>query len=278
MINSVSNNQMNSYYNTGYQQFTPYLYNTPVGLNTYERVPQKQEDNTAKTLGAAALLQAIALLLDKGSSWCSYKLQQGKEFATEADVRKVADSMIKENKLNVDVGYVSETNKAKFSAKYGEAWAKEFNTVAKGENAFFTDTLKLAVAPKSKPSLILHELGHAINATKGKFIKFLQNSRRYAPSAPTALLFLSAMIPRKENGEKNFVQKNAGLLGFAAFLPTIIEEGMASFRGVKAAKNVLGKTAKLAPLRRNYAFALCTYILAGIGLGVAAKETIMRES
>ena len=66
-------------------------------------------------------------------------------------------------------------------------------------------------------------------------------------------------------------------MGFAAFLPTIIEEGMASIRGVKAAKKVLGKSVNLAPLKRNYLFAWATYLIAGLGLGVAAKQAIMAE-
>ncbi len=239
------------------------------------RAPQKEE-NPVKTLGMAALLQGIAVFLNKASKWCSYKLQQGKEFTTAENVQKIAKEMVKKNNLDVKVGFVTPENAASYAAKYGGA--AEFEAVAKGQNAFFSAGHKLAVAPKSKPSLILHELGHAVNATKGKFMRFLQNSRGYAMAAPTALLLLSSMSPKKEGENQNFIQKNAGILGFAAYLPTIIEEGIASLRGVKAARKVLGKTANLAPLKRNYLFALCTYILAGVGLGVAAKETIIRES
>lgn len=235
-----------------------------------------KEDNPVKTLGLAALLQGVAVLLNKGSSWCSYKLQQGKEFTSAENVQNIAREMVKKNNLDVSVGYVSPENKAGFVSKFGGA--AEFEAVAKGQNAFFSDGLKLAVAPKSKPSLILHELGHAVNATKGKFMRFLQNSRGWAMAAPTALLVLSSMFPKKEGEKQNFIQKNAGLLGFAAYLPTIVEEGIASARGVKAARKVLGKTANLAPLKWNYLFALGTYILAGVGLGVAAKETIIKES
>ena len=269
----------------------PVIYTNPYSFSTFatgydtpgfyfpeysEPVQSPQSENPAKTLGLAALLQGIALFLNKASKWCSYKLQQGKEFTSAENVNKVASEMVKKNNLDVKVGFVDAANKADFVRNYGGA--AEFEAVAKGENAFFSSASKLAVAPKSRPSLILHELGHAVNATKGKFMRFLQNSRGYATAAPAVLLLLSSLLPKKQGENQNFIQKNAGILGFAAYLPTIIEEGIASLRGIKAAKNVLGKTANLAPLKRNYLFALCTYILAGIGLGVAAKETIIRES
>ena len=63
------------------------------------------------------------------------------------------------------------------------------------------------------------------------------------------------------------------MIGFSAFLPTIIEEGMASLRGIKAAK-VLGNKANLNVLKRNYGLAWGTYVLAGVGLGLAAKQSV----
>lgn len=278
MVNSVSSYNQIYVPNGGYKDFTYNPYYTSQGMyGGFETQAKPQEDNAAKTLGLAALLQGIALIIKEGSKWCSYKLQNGKEFTTFDNVKKVADTMVKDNKLNVNVGYIDSFNKAAYANKYGQALAGELDVVARGENAFFTKEFNLAVAPKSKPSLILHELGHAINSTKGKFVKFLQNSRKYAPYAPTALLLLSTAIPKQDGEKQNFIQRNAGILGFAAFLPTIIEEGMASFRGIKSAKNVLGKKVNLTPLRCNYALALGTYILAGIGLGIASKQTILES-
>ena len=60
-------------------------------------------------------------------------------------------------------------------------------------------------------------------------------------------------------------------------MPTIIEEGLASVRGIKAAKATLGKTVNLKPLKRNYFFAWLTYVIAGLGLGVAAKQSILES-
>lgn len=234
---------------------------------------QSSDDKTTKTLGLAALLQVLALGIQKGSNILSARLSAGREFASPSAVQAVANDMVRRNNLNVHVGFIDEFNKHQYASRFG--MAKEFDTVARGQNAFYSDGLKIAVAPKSKQSLILHELGHAINA-KGKFTKFLQNSRKYAGFAPMALLLANSMFKKNDN-QSTFVEKNAGILGFCAFLPTIIEEGLASFRGINAAKKVLNNPASLNILKKNYAVALGTYILAGLGLGVACKQSIVES-
>ena len=265
------------------QQINPNLYTSPYTTPYYGGYSQPlyyTNENTsndpqqaAKTLGLAALLQVISTGLEKGSKILSNKLSAGKEFTTPDKVVKVAKDMVTKNNLDVTVGFVDEANKAAYAARYG--LGKEIEAVAKGENAFFANKIKLAVAPKSKPSLILHELGHAINAKHG-FTKFLQGTRKYAGYAPMALLLANGLISNDKPGEKkNFIERNAGILGFCAFLPTIAEEAIASGRGIKAAKKVLNNPAGLKILKKNYALALGTYILAGIGLGVAAKQSFI---
>ncbi len=229
-------------------------------------------ENLTGAVCSAGLLQAIAIGLQKASQWCGQKLMQGKEFTTFDKTKEIAQTMVKDNDLKVDVGFIDSGNIHKYANKYGAGVGRELDVVAKGGNAFYADSLKLAVAPKGKPSLILHELGHAINATKGKFMKFMQKSRAYAPMVTTGLLLANSVMPKKADGKKNFIERNAGLLGFTAFLPTVVEEGMASIRGVGAAKKVLGKGFNLNALKRNYAFAWATYLIAGIGMGVATKQ------
>ena len=95
-------------------------------------------------------------------------------------------------------------------------------------------------------------------------------------AVPTALLLANGLFKR-EDKKPNFIERNAGLIGFSAFLPTIVEEGLASLRGIKAAKNVLGKSVNLSALKRNYFFAWMTYVLAGVGLGVAAKLSFLEK-
>lgn len=249
--------------------------------NNYDNYSRGNDfDQTVNfTMGVAGLGVASALI-GKLSNVLAYKLQQGDEFTSSENVQKIADTMLEKNGLKgqVHVGYIDHKNKMEYIRTLGQQWTDSFETVANGKNAFYTDGAKLAVAPKSKPSLILHELGHAINAGKGKFMKFLQKSRGWAAAVPTALLFANGVLKDKEDGSQNFVKRNAGIIGFAAFLPTIIEEGMASLRGIKAAREVMGKAANLGVLKRNYALAWGTYVLAGVGLGLASKQSVMMSS
>ena len=276
MIDSVKSNSL---YNPYRYSYSPFEYGEPNEFRDYSPLEKEGTDNNsdiAKTTISAGILQLFALGLHKISEFCSTKLMQGKEFTTEQNVKNVAERMVKDNKLKVDVGFIDNNNITKYTQKYGQELGRELDVVAAGKNAFYADKFKLAVAPKSKPSLILHELGHAINAHKGKFLKLLQKSRMIASAAPTALLMLDGAF-RREDNKPNFIERNAGILGFLSFLPTIAEEGIASIRGVKAAKNVLGKTVNLKALKRNYFFAWCTYLLAGIGLGIAAKQTFLQN-
>lgn len=247
-----------------YQYNNYYLNSNPV------RVQREPEDNTVKTVATAGILQAFAMFLQKASEYCGNKLMQGKEFTSGENIRKTAESMVKDNNLKVTVDYIDHNNIKTYPSQMREM----LGPVARGENAFYADGLKLAVAPKSKPSLILHELGHAINAGKGKFMRFLQKSRGYVSAVPTALLLANGLFTHKDD-KPNFVERNAGKLGFLAFLPTIVEEGMASLRGLKYAKKLKG--VNLAPLKRNYFFAWMTYVIAGLGLGVAAKQALLES-
>ncbi|MDD3419066.1 MAG: hypothetical protein PHE78_00535 [Candidatus Gastranaerophilales bacterium] len=236
---------------------------------------QTRSDESQVALSVAELAGA-SILIQQASKYLAHKLGQGDEFTSFDNVKKISDKMLSENGLKgkIDVGFLDDANKIDYIKKYGSQMTDSFETVAKGGNAFYMDGAKLAVAPKAKPSLMLHELGHAINASKGKFMRFLQKSRGWATAVPTALLMLNGAMGQSNDGKKNFVEKNAGLIGFAAFTPTIIEEGLASLRGVNAAKKFLGKGAKLGALKRNYALAWGTYILAGLGLALAAKQSV----
>lgn len=273
-MSAINNIQINNFVNNSkYFLNTNYTSQPVISRNNYE---EDEPQDISKTTAAAGVLQVIALGLHKASEWCSKKLMQGKEFTSAENIEKTAERMVKDNKLKVDVGFIGASDVPVYAKKYGIGLAKELEVVASGQNAFYTDVHKLAVAPKSKPSLILHELGHAINANKGKFLRFLQKSRMFASAAPTALLMLDGVF-RKRDDKPNFIERNAGILGFMSFLPTIVEEGLASIRGVKAARGVLGKTVNLKALKRNYIFAWATYLLAGIGLGVAAKQAFVQN-
>lgn len=232
------------------------------------------EKNPAGSLTMLGVLQLVSSGLQRISQICAHKLSAGKEFADGATIKQMAEDMKNKNALNVAIEYITPQNMQRIGSQYGVTNMLE--EVARGQNAFYMDIKKLAVAPEAKPSLILHELGHAVNATK-PLTKLLQNSRMIAPYAPTAILLASQLAPNKKDGKPGFFKKYGGLLGFTAFLPTIIEEAMASGRGIKTAKNALGRTPALNILKKNYAFALATYVISGILLGVSTKIAIKEK-
>ena len=262
VIRSVGQNIPNFGYSEGY------------GYNGYNLPRDEREANNVPnellSIGGLYLAsEGINLLSNKAAKL----MAKGKEYTTASNVIDVTKSMLQKNNLDVDVFFVDPNNIKQVSQKTGLP-VESLMEVARGQNAFYEDTRKIAVAPTSKPSLIQHELGHAINAKK-PFLKLLQKSRRYLPIIPTALITLNYLTKKKNSREETFIEKNAGILGFMAYLPTIIEEGIASIRGIKAAKTTLaGKSINLGALKKNYILAWLTYLLGGIGLGVASKLSI----
>ena len=235
-----------------------------------------EADTATNAAGTAALLRGAQWLIEKLSETCARFLMRGKEFASAEDVRKVADAMKNENGLKADIHYIDHTNNDFLQRRF-PGLAKELDTVASGGNAFYTSQGHFAVAPKSKPSLMLHELGHATNFETSKFFRGMQKLKVFGMYAPMALAFLNDISGKRKDGKENFFERNAGIIGFSAFLPTIIEEAAASIRGIKAAKKTLPKV-KLGALKRNYFLAWMTYVLAGVGIGVASKLAITERN
>jgi len=233
-------------------------------------------ETTAGGLGAAAILRLAQWGIEKLSKACSYALMAGKEFTSKENIDKVVETMKHDGGLTTEVYFLDETNTGNLKHRLPQL-KKELDVVAAGKNAFFTDAANISVAPKSKPSLILHELGHATNFAKKGFMFALQKMRVCGMYAPMAVAALNSLSGSRKDGKKNFIERNAGKIGFLAMLPTIIEEGAASIRGIKAAEKRLGKTVKLGALKRNYFFAWMTYLLAGFGVAVATKLAVVRE-
>ncbi len=106
---------------------------------------------------------------------------------------------------------------------------------AEGKNAFYLYNCEMVAAPKSNPALILHEMGHAINANKFKWAKPLTVLMK-TPLISIAMLTIPTIAVWKACGkkdEKSFIKDNAGKLAFTAFIPTIAEEAIASAHAIK---------------------------------------------
>jgi len=156
-----------------------------------------------------------------------------------------------------------------------------------GNNIAYTFNTKTIVMPDNKLTLsAFHEIGHAINANKGKIGSLLQNIRPFCSYLPVLISLIALTNPRKNNDEqapndsivqkgKDFVKRNAGKLTFAASLPIIAEEALATIRGNKIAKSSLPQEL-YKRVKTSNALAFSTYIFSGIiaGLGIAAAVKV----
>lgn len=151
-----------------------------------------------------------------------------------------------------------------------------------GLNAYFNPKNKHVCINTDKISIAgFHELGHAMNDISGKMGKFLSKLRWPGRTAAIYLGYVALFSRNKpKEAPKNkldFIKDNCGKLAFACMLPTVFEEGMASYKGVKLAR----KTGLSEPLIKNmkklYGKALLTYIghAVATGLAVGAASIIM---
>jgi len=165
------------------------------------------------------------------------------------------------------------------------------STVKAGKNALYAPQSKKVVMPENKLGLaVFHELGHAANHNLSKIGKVLQKSRVLGLAvAPISLIAL--WKTKKAPGEEpkntvdkvtTFVKENAGKLTFAAFIPTLLEEGLATIKGNGYAKKLLDpsiakKVAKCNGLGFISYLAMATFAGLGVFAGVKVKDAIAKS-
>ncbi len=158
-------------------------------------------------------------------------------------------------------------------------------SVADGENAFYFPITKEAVVNMDKkPALAFHEMGHAINSLglnkAGKVLTKLRNP--FFKLTPIIAL-VGLLKPKKQEGEKaegiadkttTFIKNNAGKLTFAALLPKLAEEGLASLNAKQLLKmtNMNKSIAKRINISNFKAWG--TYLLGAIILSQATRFAI----
>lgn len=146
---------------------------------------------------------------------------------------------------------------------------------ATGKNAAYVPGSKKIIMPADKLSgAVFHEIGHAKNANLSKIGKLLQKGIMLPLlAAPIALIAL--WKTKKAEGEQatgvvdkttDFIKNNAGKLTFATFLPMLIEEAMATFKGNKMAKTFL-KPELFKKIAKGNALAYMTYLLGAVATG-----------
>lgn len=131
------------------------------------------------------------------------------------------------------------------------------------------------------PTAVFHELGHAFNGNNSKFWKCMQGIRVPAIAASMGLTLFAAFTKSEKadnnpNSEltnaqkaKNFVRNNAGPLAFAAMIPVLLEEGMATIRGNAWAKDLLSPDIAKNVCKGNK-IAYLSYLTTALALGASA--------
>jgi len=168
---------------------------------------------------------------------------------------------------------------------------KIYSQMTSGQNACYTFASKKILMPEKELCLALfHETGHAMNANLSNIGKALQKCRiATALGLPIALIAL--LKNKKAEGEKpkndldkttTFIKNNAGKLTFATFIPMLLEEGLATAKGNKFAKEILSSNLAEKVVRTN-SLGFMTYLLLattsslGIYLGTKVKDSIARN-
>lgn len=155
--------------------------------------------------------------------------------------------------------------------------------VASNKGVYIRANSVVGSATKSQGALF-HELGHAMNFNLSKVGKFLQKCRPISMLAPSLLIMYGAFTRKskpKEEGKElngvqkthNFVRNNAGKLAFAATLPILIEEGMATIKGQKYANKLLSPDVAKKILKGNM-LGYATYLAAGVLGALGARAAV----
>lgn len=161
---------------------------------------------------------------------------------------------------------------------------KPFKEAKEGRNSFFyPQTNSILINPKGKTQFaIFHEIGHALNCNNSKFCKNLQKLRTPSTVLIGGIAIATAIFKqKKEKSEKpeslfdkttTFVKNNCGKIAFLSMTPILIEEGIATLKGNKLAKEFLSPD-KLKELKRLNQKAYFSYILLALSLGASTYIT-----
>lgn len=152
-----------------------------------------------------------------------------------------------------------------------------------GQNAAFDPLNNNVILNTDKISAAgFHELGHALNALKSKYgIKYLAKLRTPGYFIAGLMEYFAIFSRTKPKGAPrsftDIIEDNCGKIAFLAMMPTVIEEAVASFRGIKLAKNAGVEDALIKRMQKIYFKAHSTYSGKAFlgGLAVFASRKIM---
>lgn len=271
--------------------------------------------NTGAVLAGSAAATAVVIPQQIGAAKCIEKMIKTGAGLTCDEVKIIhdaGDSLLKstglaEKGVEKIIGIPDSMRKEfhKALSKMSGFWRNiiekvhPFVQIEHGINACFVRPLS---SPKYKEisnkiilppgdNLVLsqfHEIGHAMNYNLSKAGKFLQKMRLPALIAVPVIALIALAKHKKAEGEKpegffdkatTFIKNHAGKLTFAAFMPIVAEEALASFKGEKLAKTLLSPEL-MQKVKLTNKFGLLTYAglavasAIGIALGVKVKDAI----
>ena len=191
------------------------------------------------------------------------------EANAEATLRPLAEKMLPKWYTKLLGNNKKEVNKL----------VSHLEKIRKGKNACFAPNAKTIVLNSDKMAVAaFHEMGHALNQQSTGIIKILKNLKGLRALTPLILL-TAAFKNKKAEGEKpvgafdkvtTFVKNHCGILTTAALIPTVIEEGIASIRGSKAAKPLLDERL-YKQLNKFHGKAWLTYAASAVAAGFAVE-------
>lgn len=205
-------------------------------------------------------------------------------------LHKKADEAIKVaglDKYGVKIEYIPKT---KIKKPVMQLMFNPIAMIEEGMNAgFFEKTAgffkeNTILMPEKHISFgAFHEIGHAINHNLSKAGKVLQNMKIPGMIAAGAIGLFGAFTKTSKHQEgkeltkwqkfKNFVRDNAGKLSFAATLPMLAEEALATIKGQKLAKKLLSPDMAKTVLKGN-SIAYLSYLASAAALGLGSMAAV----
>lgn len=157
-------------------------------------------------------------------------------------------------------------------------FSKSWSMFKIGQNAAYIPDAKTVLINTDKISCAgFHELGHAMNNLMSKYgVKYLQKCRKSCYGVALLMEYFAIFSRTKPKGAPrniiDVIEDNCGKIAFAAMLPVVAEEAIASYRGLKLAKKAGLSDALLKNVKKMQCTALSTYV-AGAALGGLAVYT-----
>lgn len=271
----------------------------------YENYPKEKVGGLTPSIGAFAAGQIATTCSLPISLGLIIPAMQKQGNISEAEIKTLKEGtleVIKKSgldKTGVKINWIAPFKKAQNITDVIKADLMfPFDSVKNGRNAFFVQknglipsskgavnvTKNTILMPKNKITYAAyHELGHAMNANLSKFGKTLQSCRMLSMTLPT-LIALYGAFSRKSKPDtegkltttqkiNNGIRNNAGILAFATTIPMLLEEGMATKKGLKFAKEILKPDLYKKVVKGN-TVAFLSYLTASIFAGLGAWATV----